>query len=144
MAPRHGAQSSAPSLRRAEEGREETGACSLHISTRADTLVLCFKGRLDAVAGRLLLRAVESADAPSLAQLEVDVGGVTSFTPDGAAALAACRHRMRGRFPGGLHYLADTPVGHQVLLAAASPAMDVTEAVFTVSPASGASPSHTP
>jgi hypothetical protein len=93
--------------------------------------VLSFKGRLDTVAGRLLLRVIESADAPGVAQLEVDVNGVTSFTPDGAAALAACRHRMRGRFPGGLHYLAGTSVGHQVLLATASQSANVTEAVFT-------------
>jgi hypothetical protein len=127
MALRHGGQSSGSPVHRAEGEGANEGACSLRISTRDETLVLTLGGRLDAVAGRLILDAVEGAVGSTRKQVELDVGEVGSFSTDGAAALAACRHRLDGRFPGGLHYRAGTASGHQVLLAAASQSTRILE-----------------
>lgn len=66
------------------------------------TLTLHVRGHLDVAAGQALLDAVRTAVIRHPRRLEIDLQWLERFTPEGIAALRACRNYVR-RFPGGLH-----------------------------------------
>jgi hypothetical protein len=85
-----------------------------------DCIVLTLDGHLDGEAGRLLLETAASAIASRAVRIEIVLDGLESFTPEGAAALAACA-RLRGSVPGGVTLRAGGGTGRRALLAACSP-----------------------
>lgn len=92
-------------------------AFDLRVAAEGAVILLSLHGHLDGDAGRILLEAVNAAAAHDADRLDVDVRAVTSFTADGAAALAACRE-LGAQLPQGLHYRTGQGPGRDALLAA--------------------------
>lgn len=72
------------------------------LSADRATLVLHVRGHLDVTAGQELLDEVRTAVSRPPRRVEIDLQWLERFTPEGIAALRACRNYIR-RFPGGLH-----------------------------------------
>jgi hypothetical protein len=90
----------------------------LQVAADGDVILLSLHGHLDADAGRMLLEAARAAaDHDAASRLDVDIRRVTSFTHDGAAALAACRD-VGAQLAQGLHYRTGQGPGREALLAA--------------------------
>ena len=92
----------------------------------ADVAVLAVHGRLDADSGRQLVDATAtlasgdpggSTPVRPVTRIDVDLQHIDSFSPEGAAALVACRD-VADRLSGGLRYLTGRGAGCDALLAA--------------------------
>jgi len=81
-----------------------TAASALSIEVVADTLVVTFRGVLDAEGATLLRDAVEAAftsDVPH--RVEIDLRAMASSTAEGMARLAECA-QLGAAVRDGLHY----------------------------------------
>jgi hypothetical protein len=74
-------------------------------------------GCLDGETGQLLLSSAGAAVQDGTGRLDVDLCGLTAFTPEGASALVSCRDACAG-LTGGLHYLTNDGPGREALLSA--------------------------
>lgn len=93
------------------------GAASIQCEPTSAAVVVRVHGVLDADAGACLLAEVEQAATAQPPRIEIDLGALDGFTPEGAAALAACK-AFQGRCQGGLHYRTLDGPGRQAFLAA--------------------------
>ena len=82
-----------------------------------DTVVLTVRGCLDGAAGAALVQAAAEATQAAAARIDIDLCGVTGFTPEGARWLLRCR-RLSAQLPGGLHYRTGRGAGQEALLVA--------------------------
>lgn len=87
----------------------------LRVSGEGDTLVLSLEGPLDSDSGALLLSAVTSTRGGGPSHIEIDLGGVTSYTREGTAALVGCREVV-GLLASRLSYRAESPMARSLLL----------------------------
>lgn len=74
-------------------------------------------GCLDGETGQLLLTRADAALHDGTGRLDVDLCGLTAYTPEGASALVRCREACAG-LSGGLHYLTNDGPGREALLSA--------------------------
>lgn len=91
----------------------------LEVSDEGDVVALVLSGDLDARAGSALVAAAAAAAArvDEVVRVDVDLRAVESFTPEGAAALLACRD-LTDSLAEGLHYRTGRGPGREALLAA--------------------------
>ena len=75
------------------------------------------EGPLDRDAGEALIGAVTRAVEVGVTRVDVDLVGVTSFSREGACALARCRE-VCGAVGDGLHFRTESGAGQQAVLAA--------------------------
>jgi hypothetical protein len=81
-------------------------------------IVLTLAGELDQEAGAALEEAAAAvAASDDTTRLDIDLRSLTSFTPEGADALVACRS-LATSLAGGLHYRTGRGPGRAALLAA--------------------------
>ena len=90
---------------------------SVAVTAQGEVVVLAVQGRLDATAGAALLAAVGQAVVGGIPRVDIDLRPVTSFTPAGAGALAACR-TAAVELTDGLHYCTGPGPGQDALLTA--------------------------
>lgn len=90
---------------------------NVEVTEQGERVVLAVQGRLDAASGASLLTAVGEAVITASPRIDVDLRGVTGFTPAGADALAACR-ALTIDVPEGLHYCTGPGPGRDAMLAA--------------------------
>ena len=99
--------------------RDMADVPGLSVSEEGAVVVLLLSGDLDGRAGSALVAAAAEAAArpDEVARVDVDLRAVDSFTPEGAAALLACRE-LTDTLPEGLHYRTGRGPGREALLAA--------------------------
>ena len=85
--------------------------------TEGSTATLSVRGVLDGSLGVSLLEAARRLLRSGAERLDVDLQGVAGFTPQGAAALLACRDLGSG-LPRGVHYRTGAGAGGEALLTA--------------------------
>lgn len=90
---------------------------SVELSSLDGVVVIAVSGTLDADTGEALVRAVRDAVAAGPNRVDIDLQRLDGFTPEGAAALVACR-RLGDGLAAGLHYLTGGGAGRDALLAA--------------------------
>ncbi|MGI8759152.1 MAG: hypothetical protein ACR2K0_07570 [Acidimicrobiales bacterium] len=89
----------------------------LEVAFDEGVVTVTVRGPLDADAGAAVRAAANGAVHREALRLDIDLRQVTSFTPDGAAALRACRPGAAG-LTEGLHYRTGRGPGREALLAA--------------------------
>lgn len=113
-----GRRSSVPTV----DGDLGVEASPLDVAFEDGVVTVTVRGPLDAEAGRGVCAAAKGAVHREARRLDIDLRQVTSFTPDGAAALRACRPGAAG-LTEGLHYRTGRGPGREALLAAYLPAL---------------------
>jgi hypothetical protein len=101
-------------------------AAAVPVCVTADghTLILRVGFRLDEAVGQALIEAATNAAATGPDRLDIDLRSLQFFTPEGAAALVACR-RLAADLPDGLHYRTGKGPGRAALLEAYATVPDV-------------------
>lgn len=97
--------------------RTDTLLSSVEVTIDDGIVVLTVYGHLDARLGAAMGAATEEAICVDARRLDIDVRAVSSFTPEGALALRACRPSA-ARLREGLHYRTGRGAGRDALLAA--------------------------
>lgn len=87
--------------------------------TEGATVVVEPSPVLDSLVGSALVDAVGAAASAGCERVDIDLCAVTTWTPEGARALVACRDVCR-QVPDGLHYRTGRGPGRDALLAAYS------------------------
>lgn len=82
-----------------------------------EDVVLELHGTLDARAGQRLLADVERATHRRPSRIQIDLGHLAAYTPEGLAALRSCRELTRG-LRRGLHYRTVRGPGREAIRAA--------------------------
>jgi hypothetical protein len=90
---------------------------SLEVTSVDGVVLIAVSGTLDGEAGAALVRAAKEAMAADPARLDIDLQALDGYTPEGAAALVACRH-LGDALADGLHYRTGRGAGRDALLAA--------------------------
>lgn len=86
-------------------------------SGESDVIVLALRGHLDGAAGRTLIETASVAAENEVKRVEIDLGGVSSFTVEGAEALSGCG-LLHEALPRGVGLRAAGGAGRAALLAA--------------------------
>jgi hypothetical protein len=89
----------------------------MRASTVDDHVTIALDGLLDAGAGAKLVDTVVAVLQDSPARIDIDLSVLSSFTNEGALALASCRD-LCSQVPGGLHYRTEGGAGQLALLSA--------------------------
>lgn len=87
------------------------------VHTKGAAVIIELSPLLDAGTGAALVAAAEAAMRRTPDRVEIDLRSLQSWTPDGAAALVACRATCSD-LPDGLHYRTGRGPGRAALLAA--------------------------
>jgi hypothetical protein len=82
-----------------------------------DHVTIAIEGHLDSGAGEKLVDAVVRALADEPTRIDIDLSVLSSFTSDGALALARCRD-LCSQVPDGLHYRTEGGAGQLAVLSA--------------------------
>jgi anti-anti-sigma regulatory factor len=90
---------------------------SMRATAVDDHVTITLDGSLDADAGNQLVDAVMSTLLGSTTRIDIDLSVLTSFTSNGAMALARCRE-LCAHLAHGLHYRTEGGAGQLALLSA--------------------------
>lgn len=86
-------------------------------SRGASAVTIVLTGHLDAHAGVELLAGLQAELEPSVTRIDIDLLGLTGWTPEGARALRRA-HSLSSRLTDGLHFRTGPGAGHDALLEA--------------------------